>query len=223
MESAEMTLAAGGSLAAPASAMTCGLNWTMPIRRLLRSSATAPANTAAGAASSARRLASSFAARSFARGELGALPSDFWIGDAHQRQLRSRSSFRRNWKRLELAMAVDAQQREPIVRILRDRFGMTEARQRNDGAAVDHMTRREDVSRRTHHHAGRIFHLEPGLRRLQHRRMLARERNEGAPGRADDLRHDAVHSLVVEHREAAHLAVLIFRARRRISSALAAR
>ena len=186
----------------------------MPSRRLARSSATAPANPVEGAASRAGAPPSCFAARSFALSVLAALPPDCAFGSATPtRELRPRPRFRGKRKRRELTIAVDTQQRESLLRILRHRFGMAQARQRDDGAAIDHMTRREDVSRRTHHQARGVVHLELGLRHFQHRRMLAREWNEGAPGRANDLRHDAVHRLVVEHREAAHLAVLIFRAR----------
>ena len=126
------------------------------------------------------------------------------IGNADQRQLARVRRIAWQRQRRNLARPVDAQQREAVVLVLGHAVGIAQPGSDDHLAAFGEFRVGDDVALRAHHQAVAVFHR---LRQRGKGGAVLGERREGARHRHHHRRDDAFHGLVVEHGEAAHLAV----------------
>ena len=128
-----------------------------------------------------------------------------------------RSRRRAQRQRRQLARAIDAQQRQPVVLVLGDALGIAEPGGDDHLAALRELAVGDDMALRAHHQPVAVFDR---FRQRRERRAALGERREGARHRHHHRRDDAFHHLIEQHGEAAHLAVAHLRAHGKFLQAL---
>ena len=137
-------------------------------------------------------------------GQLAAAVLLFRIRNADQRQLARSGRIARQRQRRRLARPIDAQQREPVVLVVGDAVGVAQPGSDDHLAAFGEFQVGDDVALRAHHQSVAVFHRprQRGIGRAALGKWRERTRH-----RHHHRRDDRFHHLVVQHGEAAHLAI----------------